>query len=90
MTLKIDQTFGFGIQEITVFNSTIKSSPKKITILLVVVLVLVLVRPTMSNGHESLHYISFIQFKENISLNECDKTIIQKSITQLISVFSFD
>ena len=88
MTLKIDQAF--GIQEITVFNSTIKSSPKKITILLVVVLVLVLVRPTMSNGHESLHYISFIHFKENIPLNECDKTIIQNTITNLIPLLGFN
>ena len=49
-----------------------------------------LIWSTISKVHESLNYIIFMHLKENIPLNEYDKTIIQKSITQLISVFSFD
>ena len=49
-----------------------------------------LIWSTISKVHESLNYIIFMHLKENIPLNEYDKTIIQKSITQLISFFSFD
>ena len=42
-----------------------------------------LIWSTISKVHESLNYIIFMHLKENIPLNEYDKTIIQKSIPNL-------
>jgi hypothetical protein len=42
--------------------------------------------PTLSNGRESLNYVSFIHIIQNVSLNEHDKTIVQKKL--LVIFFS--
>jgi hypothetical protein len=38
---------------------------------------MLLICPTFAQRHKNLNYIFSIHFKENISLNVCNKTIIQ-------------